>query len=156
MTVNLSGDENFYWSFEVPAEQAEAPTVTGYAPNLVTIPANTLRFYLTFSQPMARGQVRTAIRLVRSDGSVVDNAFLNLDVELWDHRQQRLTLILDPGRIKQGVGPNTRSGTPLKAGETFTLVVSGAMKSADGQPMASPKVIAYQERSLCGCRFARW
>ena len=144
LKLNLSGDANFHWSFAVPAEQSEAPTVTGYAPNLVTIPANTLRFYLTFSRPMARGQVRKAIRLVRSDGSVVDNAFLNLDVELWDHRQQRLTLILDPGRIKQGVGPNTRSGAPLKAGETYTVVVSGAMKSAEGQPMATPKVIAYR------------
>lgn len=143
LKLNLSGDENFHWSFAVPAEQAEAPTVTGYAPNLVTIPANTLRFYLTFSQPMARGQVRTAIQLVRSDGSVIDNAFLNLDVELWDHGQQRLTLILDPGRIKQGVGPNTRSGAPLKAGETYSVVVSGAMKNADGQPMGTPKVIAF-------------
>ena len=50
---------------------AEAPVLSGFAPSAAEIPANTLRFYLTFSQPMARGQVRDTIRLTRADGNTI-------------------------------------------------------------------------------------
>lgn len=116
---------------------AEAPVLSGFAPAAAEIPANTLRFYLTFSQPMARGQVRDAIRLVRADGSDVESPFLNLGVELWDPAQRRLTMIIDPGRIKQGVGPNVQAGAPLENGKRYTLIVARSMANAAGQAMGS-------------------
>ena len=75
LNLDLPGHDDFRWSFALKAERPEAPKLTGFAPRTGTIPANTLRFYLSFSRPMARGQVREAIRLVRADGSVVEVTF---------------------------------------------------------------------------------
>ena len=123
---------------------AEAPVLSGFAPSAAEIPANTLRFYLIFSQPMARGQVRDAIRLLRADGSIVESPFLNLGVELWDPAQRRLTLIIDPGRIKQGVGPNVQAGAPLENGKRYILIVARSMTSATGHAIGSDQRVPIQ------------
>jgi len=81
---------------------------------------------------MARGQLRDTVRLIGRDGTEVPSPFLNLHSELWDSAQTRATLLLDPGRIKQGVGPNTQGGAPLINGENYLLVISGTMQSAAG------------------------
>ena len=118
---------------------AAAPDLVEFSPQQSLIPANTLRFYLSFSEPMARGQAHDSISLVRGDGQIVDSPFLNLATELWDGNQKRLTLLLDPGRIKQGVGPNSIAGAPLVDGQRYQLVVSGKMKSAKGVVLGSDR-----------------
>ncbi|MEM6987070.1 MAG: hypothetical protein AAF499_11080 [Pseudomonadota bacterium] len=119
----------------VPAKQTAVPQVVRISPGTAEIPANTLRVYLQFSESMARGQVRDRIRLETGDGALVVNPFLNTEAELWDRDQRRLTLLFDPGRIKQGVGPQTRVGTPLQQDQRYRLVVDGDMVSADGVPI---------------------
>lgn len=119
----------------LPAPAAETPQLIAFAPSQAVIPANILRLYLTFSQPMARGQLRQSVTVLRADGTVVENPFLNLETELWDGAQTRATLLLDPGRIKQGVGPNADFGAPLEAGKSYRLIVSSMMQSAAGQPL---------------------
>lgn len=101
-------------------------------PNVSELPENTLRIYLTFSEPMAYGQVRENIQLKDKNGNLLSNSFLNLGVELWDPMQRRLTLFFDPGRIKRGVGPNIYYGPPLKKGNEYILTVSALMKNAKG------------------------
>jgi hypothetical protein len=118
-----------------PASKADAPQLIAFAPSQSVIPANILRLYLTFSQPMNSGQLRQSVTLLRADGTVVPNPFLNLETELWDSAQTRATLLLDPGRIKQGVGPNASVGAPLEDGKRYRLIVSGTMHSAAGQPI---------------------
>ena len=120
-----------------PAPDAEAPHLIAFAPSQAVIPANILRLYLTFSQPMDSGQLRQSVTLLRADGTEVPNPFLTLETELWDGAQTRATLLLDPGRIKQGVGPNAEVGAPLNAGESYRLRVAGKMHSAAGQPLGS-------------------
>lgn len=124
--------------------RAKAPILSGFAPSQAVIPANTLRLYLSFSEPMARGQLREAVRLVREDGTPVASPFLNLEAELWDPFQTRATLLLDPGRIKQGVGPNAQSGAPLAAGQGYRLLVSSQMQSAAGVPIGTVIEIAFR------------
>ena len=46
---------------------------------------------------------------------------------------QHLTVLLDPGRLKQGVGPNRELGPPLKAGQTYTLAIGGGMVDLSGR-----------------------
>ncbi|NNE89615.1 MAG: hypothetical protein HKN27_16220 [Silicimonas sp.] len=128
--------------FTVPAADAVMPALTGFAPSQSVIPANTLRMYVQFSEPMARGQFREAITLWRSEGVQVESPFLTLGPELWDPTQTRLTLLLDPGRVKQGVGPNAVGGAPLVSGEAYQLVVSGEMKSAVGVPLGQDATIS--------------
>lgn len=128
--------------FTVPAVDAVAPELTGFAPSQSIIPANTLRMYVQFSEPMARGQLREAITLWHSHAGQVESPFLTLDSELWDPTQTRATLLLDPGRIKQGVGPNVANGAPLVSGKSYRLVVSGQMKSAAGVPIGQNATIS--------------
>ena len=42
----------------VPAPASIIPRLVSFAPSQAIIPANTLRIYLSFSEPMARGQLR--------------------------------------------------------------------------------------------------
>ncbi|MEL6688821.1 MAG: hypothetical protein AAFP28_00765 [Pseudomonadota bacterium] len=128
----------------VPAQDAPSPKLVGFAPSQAVIPANTLRLYLHFSEPMARGQMRDAVRLLREDGTQVPSPFLTLGPELWDPTQTRVTLLLDPGRIKQGVGPNSHVGAPLEEGESYRLTVAEGMKSAAGEPLAQDTAIAFR------------
>lgn len=141
MTLDLT-DASYDLGVSLPQGQVTIPQVKGFAPSQAMIPANILRFYVQFSEPMARGQLRDAVTLIHSDGRPVSSPFLNLKTELWDPSQTRVTLLLDPGRIKQGVGPNMQAGAPFQPGETYALVVSGSMQSAAGAPLGTDATLA--------------
>ena len=93
---------------------------------------------------MARGQLLDHVRSVAEDGTEVDSPFLILETELWDADQRLATLMLDPGRDKQGVGPNMAGGAPLRAGQSYRLIVSEDMQSAAGVPLDAPVPLAIQ------------
>ncbi|MCH2164856.1 MAG: hypothetical protein MK098_09425 [Marinovum sp.] len=124
--------------------QAPTPRLTSFAPSHSVLPSNTLRLYLHFSQPMARGQLRQNVNLQTALGEPVDAPFLSLDTELWNPTQTRATLLLDPGRIKQGVGPNTTGGAPLEVGRTYRLSISSQMQSAAGVPLSSEAAVSFR------------
>jgi len=128
----------------LPEPEAKTPRLLTFEPSQSVIPENTLRMYLQFSEPMARGQVRDRIRLFTKDGTEVPSPFLALGPELWDPSQSRVTLLLDPGRIKQGVGPNTELGAPLTEGDGYELVVDAEMESAAGEPLGQATAIAFR------------
>ena len=46
-----------------------------------------------------------------------------------------LTILLDPGRIKRGVGPNRALGPPLKPGQQYTLRIGSGMLDSSGRPL---------------------
>lgn len=141
--VNVEGFQDDL-ELSVPASDETVPTLISFFPSQSVIPANTLRMYVQFSEPMARGQVRDSITLRRSDGTQVENPFLTLGPELWDPSQTRVTLLLDPGQIKQGVGPNVMHGAPLASGSDYRLVVSGSMESARGAPLGQDAIITFR------------
>jgi hypothetical protein len=128
----------------VPAPDATPPRLVSFAPSQAVIPANTLRLYLRFSEPMARGQLREMVSLSTADGTPVASPFLSLEAELWDLSQTRATLLLDPGRIKQGVGPNVAGGALLQEGQSYRLTVSPQMRSAAGRPLGAPVSVAFR------------
>lgn len=136
------GDEQF--EITSGTFYSSAPELDSFAPSQSIIPANILRLYLNFSEPMARGQLRDVVKLVRDDDSTVENPFLNLETELWDHDQRRATILFDPGRVKQGVGPNRTKGAPLQAGQGYKLIISGLMKSAAGAPLSQSAVVSFR------------
>src|SRR5258708_25924823 len=47
----------------------------------------------------------------------------------------RLTLFIDPGRIKRGVRPLEEVGPALEAGKRFTLVIDSAWLDGTGNPL---------------------
>jgi hypothetical protein len=121
---------------ETPAADAAA-TVTAIYPDVEIVPFNLLKVYVEFSEPMAEGFARRGVRIEDADtGEPLDGAFLDMDPELWDPERRRLTLLLDPGRIKRGLEPHQEAGYPLKEGQPIRLTVGAPLKSAAGAPIA--------------------
>jgi hypothetical protein len=104
-------------------------------PGGVSVPANLLRFTVTFSAPMEEGSVAGRIHLRDSGGTELSGALFAMPPELWDRDRRRLTVLLEPGRIKRGLQPNVQAGPPLREGETITLVVDAGIRDATGAPL---------------------
>jgi hypothetical protein len=123
--------------FLIPSDQgATALTEVAHIyPSCDDVPENLLRFYVCFSNPMRRGQALNEISLLDSEGQPVADALYRPPVELWDRSMRRLTVLLDPGRLKRWVGPNIRLGPPLKAGQTYTLEIGSGMSDLHGRPL---------------------
>ena len=77
------------------------------------------KFYLHFSAPMSRGEAYANIHLLDADGKPVEHAFLELEQELWDPAMKRFTLLIDPGRIKQGLKPRRTPGQFSKGQDLY-------------------------------------
>lgn len=119
--------------FSLPKPRASATTsVTHVYPSGDQLPENLLKFYLEFSAPMRQGEVYQYIKLLQADGNIVDLPFLELDEELWDNTGTRLTLLIDPGRIKRGLKPREDVGPSLEAGKSYTLRIDARWPDAKG------------------------
>jgi hypothetical protein len=120
----------------LPAPRSAAQTVaTAIYPSADVLPENQLKFYIHFSAPMRRGDSYRHIRLVNSAGTPVEAPFLELAEELWDESGRRLTLLLDPGRVKQDLKPHKEVGRALADGGKYTLVVSSEWRDANGEKL---------------------
>jgi len=113
-----------------------ATVVTQIFPSAEEVPENLLKFYLHFSAPMSRGHIYDHIHLRDAAGEDVELPFLEIDEELWDPEMKRLTLFIDPGRIKRGVRPLEEIGPSLQEGRRFTLAIDAAWLDATGHPLA--------------------
>jgi hypothetical protein len=123
-------------NFQTPQPQSTSSTnVTQIYPSAEVLPENLLKFYIHFSAPMSRGNIYQHIRLLNSDGKEVELPFLEIDEELWDPAMMRLTLIIDPGRIKRGVRPLEDIGPALENGRSYTLRISREWKDGTGNPL---------------------
>jgi hypothetical protein len=122
--------------FSLPREQSALSTeVKHIFPSSDSLPENLLRFYVCFSNSMQRGRAEAEISLLGADGKPVSDALYRAPVELWDRSMQCLTILLDPGRLKRGVGPNRELGPPLKAGQVYTLAVGAGMTDLCGSQL---------------------
>ena len=123
-------------AFDVPARPAAAPTVVERVyPSGTLLPENLLKFYIHFSAPMSRGHIYDHIRLRDAAGRYVELPFLELDEELWDPSMTRLTLFIDPGRIKREVKPLEDLGPALEEGKSYVLEISRQWKDGAGTPL---------------------
>jgi hypothetical protein len=120
-----------------PKPARPSTVVTRVTPSSDRLPENLLKFYLHFSSPMGRGEVYDRVRLLKDDGKAVDAPFLRLGEELWDPTGTRLTLLIDPGRIKRGLKPREEFGPVLEAGRTYSLVIDPAWRDAEGDPLGA-------------------
>ncbi|WP_395747748.1 Ig-like domain-containing protein [Prosthecobacter sp.] len=123
--------------FSLPA--AAAPTV-GISPVPTQLPANALKLYLQFSQPMEQGVFLERISLHQQDGSVVQGAFR--ETELWSPDGRRLTLWLHPGRQKTGVNLNSDEGPVLQEKQKYSLRIAPSWRSAQGVELGKEAVFA--------------
>ncbi len=121
---------------DVPERAPTAPTtVTEIFPTAAELPENLLKFYVHFSAPMSRGDIYQHIRLTDAANKVVELPFLEIDEELWDPEMKRITLFIDPGRIKRGVKPLEDIGPSLEQGKNYTLTIAKSWQDAHGQTL---------------------
>jgi len=122
--------------FEFPADVAPPTTVVREIyPTAIELPENQLKFYVHFSAPMSRGHTYEHVHLRDTAGRVIDLPFLEIDEELWDPTMTRLTLLIDPGRIKRGVKPLVDIGPVFEAGKFYSLSVGAECRDAEGRPL---------------------
>jgi len=88
------------------------------------LPANILRLYVHFSNPVNFDNPHKYIRIERRNGELVKEPFVEMEEGLWSTDRRRLTLLIHPGRIKRNVGPNMTMGEVFEAGKSYKLVVS--------------------------------
>lgn len=104
-------------------------------PTTNTLPQNLLKFYVHFSAPMSGGMIYEHIHLLQEDGTPVELPFLEIDEELWNPEMTRLTLFLDPGRIKREVRPLEEIGPALVPGKRYILQIGDGWLDARGAPL---------------------
>jgi hypothetical protein len=112
-------------------------SVVAIHPSTPDVPENLLRLSVTFSAPMDEGSAASHVHLEDADGQDMPHALLAMPPELWDRPRRRLTLLLEPGRIKRGLVPNTELGAPLARTSQATLVVDAEMRDATGTALVA-------------------
>ena len=65
-------------------------------------------------------------------GTVDAAAFMRFKQELWNEDRTRLTVLIDPGRIKREVATNVELGPALLSGRRYRLEVAAGWPAADG------------------------
>ena len=148
LLVESAGDADGAEVWEIvrplPDAISTAEVVTIY-PTAAKLPVNLLRVYVHFSAPMSEGWAASAIRVTREDtGETLDDVFLPPEPELWDPERKRLTMLLDPGRIKRGLAPNLEFGYPLVEGTMVRIAVDPDFRDAAGQPLLSGAESSYR------------
>ena len=121
--------------FDATAAPAAAAKIEQIYPSIDVLPGNVLKLYLQFSAAMSRGEAWQRIHLLDEVGKAVPPAFLEIEQELWDAGNRRLTVLFDPGRIKRGLVPSDDMGTPIVEGRRYTLVIDKEWRDARGVPM---------------------
>jgi len=132
--------------------------VSDVYPSGTALPENLLRFYIYFSAPMGEGDILPAINLLDAEGRRVEGVFLPNRFDLWSADRTRLTLLLDPGRVKSGLQANLALGRALVPGETYHLQISDTAQDARGCALASAHSATFEatEADLSSPSPAEW
>jgi hypothetical protein len=128
------------------ATACPAPPVAGPVelyPTARTLPANLLRIFVYFPRPMARDDIFDHIALVDESGEEVEGAFLENRYDLWSPDATRLTVLLNPGRVKTGLAAHDAMGRALEEGQRHALVVGGGAEDAQGCALGAETVQAF-------------
>jgi hypothetical protein len=143
----LAGGPIVTSTFHLP-DRPSAPTtvVANVFPTADVLPENLLKFYIHFSAPMSAGHIYDHIRLRNEAGKEIELPFLEIDEELWNPTMTRLTLFIDPGRIKRGVQPLEEIGPALEEGKRYTLVIDAGWRDAANIPLKE----GFQKRFMVG------
>jgi hypothetical protein len=120
--------------YETKAVRGPPPKVAKIYPRTKKLPANLLKFYLYFDQPMREGrEIFDQIHIEDESGKRVHSPWRRL--ELWNEDATRLTLWIHPGRIKRGVNLREQLGPVLVPGKHYSLVIEKNVRDARGIPL---------------------
>lgn len=123
-----------FWAAEVAAScsHIEPTGSVDIYPSGSVVPENLLRMYIYFPRKMRTEDSLSHIHLLDAKGERLDGVFLAPKYELWSPDHRRLTLLLDPGRVKSGLAAHENLGRALIPGQDFTLMIMESLVDADG------------------------
>jgi hypothetical protein len=127
------------------------------SPQARALPANTLRFYIYFPRPAEAHFDRDQLLLLNEKEQVVRDPFLVLSQELWSLDGRRLTVLMEPGRIKRGLGADPTHDPALVVGRVYSLVVTALGQTARhtfrvSDPVLDRLVVSERLEDVCGNR----
>lgn len=138
-----NGTARLLGSITRPAPLAVPTTrVEAICPAVAEVPFNLLKLYVEFSAPMSEGFAIASVSVWRDGVEKLEGVFLD-GPELWDRERKRLTMLLDPGRIKRGLVPHEEAGYPLVEGDTIEVRVAETFTDAAGAPLVAPRTVRY-------------
>ena len=126
-----------HFLIQIPTKQSAPTTIEQIYPSSDVLPENTLKFYVHFSAPMRKGDLYRFLQIREVDGKPVELPFLEIEQEFWSRDSRRLTLLLDPGRIKRGLKPREEMGPIFVQGKIYELVIDGDWPDGNGQPIGN-------------------
>lgn len=102
----------------IPSAQA-----TAIWPKAAELPANVLRFYVKFDGPAEASFDRATLTLLDDSGTEIPSPFLVFAHELWSPDATLLTVLIDPARIKRGLGAAAAHDAAIREGRSYSLTV---------------------------------
>lgn len=139
-------------TYAIPLPDSKPPRVTAVYPSSKQLPANHLKFYIQFSEPMQQGEIFEYFSLYnKTQKKLVPRPFRH--TELWSPDGKQLTLWFHPGRQKVGVNLNVELGAILNEGQEYELRISPKWAALSGHPLGKEviktfKAVAMDERQL--------
>jgi len=142
--IAVSGYTIFNIILETNVETLDGPFVEEVYPTTSQIPENILRFYVYFSEPIKDGSTIKSIHIFNEDNVEVNlydadssatGIFLETLEELWSPDYQRITLILDPGRVKTGLDANLELGRSFESGKKYTMEIDTEIEALSGEKL---------------------
>ncbi|PIY09911.1 MAG: hypothetical protein COZ18_07115 [Flexibacter sp. CG_4_10_14_3_um_filter_32_15] len=131
--------------------QEDKPIIVTVYPTTDSIPVNILRFYIQFSAPMQEMDILSHIKLRNKEGKNITGVFFENQYELWNEDRTKVTLIVDPGRVKLGLLANNKMGRAFDVGKKYTLTIDSLLLDFNDQQLKenfTKTFIAVQEDTL--------
>ncbi|MDF1813398.1 MAG: hypothetical protein P1V20_14470 [Verrucomicrobiales bacterium] len=132
--ISVDGDVKERFEYRFQESSRPPPKLVRVLPDTGKVPANLLKFYLEFDQPVREGRtIFDQIHIVDEDGRKVYSPWRRQ--ELWSEDGKRLTLWIHPGRIKQGVNLRQQLGPVLVPGKKYELLLDASIQSPEGKKL---------------------
>ncbi|MEM1439657.1 MAG: hypothetical protein AAF545_00470 [Pseudomonadota bacterium] len=106
-------------------------------PTASVLPENLLRVYVYFPRPMGPDVSASDLLLLGPNGDAIPGAFLPTRFALWSPDRRRLTVLLDPGRVKTGLEANEVLGRALVSGTHYSIKVPGTLRDTEDCPLGA-------------------
>lgn len=120
-------------SIPIGSTDSQHASVVQIYPTTKHIPVNLLRFYIEFDQPMREGDFLKHISLTNESGEDITDVFFDNQYELWNQDFTKLTILIDPGRVKTGLVAHAKMGRAFEVGKEYTLTVDKNWKMISGR-----------------------
>jgi hypothetical protein len=139
------------YSIAVVFGQENNPKIIAVYPTTDSIPVNILRFYIQFSAQMQEMDILNHIKLSNEEGKNITGVFFENQYELWNENRTKVTLIIDPGRVKLGLLANNKMGRAFDVGKRYTLTIDSLLLDFSDQQLKenfTKTFIAVQEDTI--------